>query len=182
MRAFAFSSLASILMLGLALQTATPPRHENPHAFPSTESETTVDCGGVVEYTETLFATISDHAEFSEYWRNGDYSTIQQQDPEDIQDIVDDGNALLEEMETMDVPETYKPGHAGIMELFGYDIGYITFMGIDASTVPNGETWDRGLALVLEGELGTSTACPDEIEEVGGFIFFPIDDLEDALE
>jgi hypothetical protein len=181
MRGIALSSLASIVMLSLALQTATPPHDEDPHAVPN-ESQTTDECAAIIEYTETLFATIDDHGVFSDFWLNGDFDTVQQQDRDDIRAIVEDGQALLEDLEKLDVPDVYQRGNDGIIVLFGYDIGYITFLGIDASTVPDLETWDRGLALVLAGELGAANKCPDEIEEVGGYIFFPIDELEDALE
>ena len=182
MRGIALTSLATIVMLTLALQPATPTREEDPHAVPNESQTTTSGCAAIVEYTETLFATIDDHGEFSDFWLNGDYGTVQQQDRDDIRAIVEDGQALLEDLEELDVPEVYQRGNDGIIVLFGYDIGYITFLGIDASTVPDLETWDRGLALVLAGELGAANKCPDEIDEVGGYIFFPIDDLEDALD
>ena len=176
----ALPGLASILVLSLALQTTTPPRTENPHADPET-TEQTAGCDGVVEYADMLFTTFGAHELFADFWANGQTIAIQQEDRAVIQEIVDDGRALLDELDVMTVPELYSSGHEGVMLLFDSEVDYVSFLGIDATTVPDLDQWNRGLALLLDGEISLFDSCPDEVEELGGYLFFPIDVIEDAL-
>ncbi|MGI8962968.1 MAG: hypothetical protein ACR2GI_00515 [Thermomicrobiales bacterium] len=176
----ALSGLASILVLSFSLQTAPPPRTEDPHVVPGTTRQVE-ECEGVVEYADVLFTTFDEHETFGDFWSNGDYDGIQEQDPDDVQAIVDDGLAFLEELDAMEVPALYSSGHEGLTLLFDADLDYVTFLGIDGSTVPDIGQWDRGLALLLDGEITLADACPDEVEALGGYLFFPIDVIEDAL-
>jgi hypothetical protein len=180
-RGVVFSGLATLMLLGITLQAATPPRSDDPHASPGSSLETSSGCDEVVEYGELLFSMLSDHEEFAEYWSNGNPDDLQSEDVDDVQAIVDDGQALLDEMQEVVVPELYVSGHEGIMLLYGYDVNTAAFFGVDTSEVPDFDQWNRGLALILAGELSIAKACPDEVEEVGGYIFIPVDVLEDIL-
>jgi hypothetical protein len=176
----ALSGIVSLLLLSFVAQTATPPRTEDPHSLP-TSTEQVAGCDGVVEYADVLFATLDEHQTFGNFWSSGDYDGIQAQDQADVQAIIDDGSAFLDELEAMDVPELYSSGHEGLSLLFDADLDYVIFLGIDGSTVPDIGQWDRGLALLLDGEITLFDTCPDEVEELGGYLFFPINVIEDAL-
>lgn len=177
---FALPGLASVLVLSFTLQTTTPPRTENPHDVPA-PTEQTAGCDGVLEYADLLFTTFSAHEEFADFWSNGDPDALQLQDREVLQGIVDDGRTLLDELDVMETPELYALGHEGLMLLFDSEIEWVYFEGIDATAVPDFDQWNRGLALLLDGEIALLESCPDEVEELGGHLFFPIDVIEEAL-
>jgi hypothetical protein len=181
MRALAYTGMVSFMLFTFVLQ-GTPPRTDDPHAIP-TQDDTVIGCEGIADYQQALYASLNDHEAFSDYWVNGPRETaeIQQMDTVEVEAIIDDGNALLDELRAMDVPNAYIPAHEGILVLFEHQVRTLTFLTVDASDVPSQEEWERGLALILNGELSTANACPDEIEEAGGFIFFPPDDIQDAL-
>jgi hypothetical protein len=181
MRALAYTGMVSFMLLTVALQ-GTPPRTDDPHATP-TEDDTVIGCEGIPDYRQALYGSLNDHETFSDYWVNGSRETsdIQQMDAADVEAIIDDGNALLDDLGAMDVPDAYGPAHEGILVLFEHQVRTLTFLTVDASDVPSQEEWERGLALILNGELRTANACPDEVDAAGGFIFFPPDDIEDVL-
>lgn len=181
MRGIVMSGLATVVILSLTMQPATPSPDDGSGGFPKEPHTTTASCDDLTRYTEDFYAILEDHSTYTDFWNSGDYDTIQQQDRADIQDIVDDGQAMLEDIEDLDVPEMYAPGQDGILMYFGSDVDYISFLGIDASVVPNFDEFDTSLAFILHGEILAAKTCPDEVEEAGGYIFLPIDDLEDAL-
>ncbi len=171
------SGLASILVLGILLQSGAPPRTGDPHADPDA-SVASGGCEDLVAYVETLFETLDEHPTFGEFWFAPDYDGIQQMERSDVEAIVDDGRALIDDMEAMAVPEPYLPGHEGIQLIFGADVDYVVFLGIDASSPPTPDERDHAFARLLQGELTVANACPDELEEVGGYIFFNPVDIE----
>lgn len=174
------SGLVSVLVLSFMLQTATPPRNDEPHTSP--DPSTSEGCDNLVAYVDELFTTLDDHPAFGEFWVAPDYDGIQQMDRADVEEIVDDGRALIEDMEAMEVPEPYAAGHDGLTQLFAADIDYVEFLGIDASTVPNLDQRERALALVLRGELTIAKFCPDELAEVGDYVFFDPAGLETVFD
>ena len=176
------SGLVSILVLSSTLQPATPPRTDDPHTDPDTSTSTSEGCEGVVDYVDELFATLDAHPAFGGFWVAPDYDGIQQMDRSDIEEIVDDGAALIEDLDAMSVPTPYAAGHDGLTQLFKADIDYVAFLGIDASTVPNFDQRERALALVLRGELTVAKACPEELSEVGDYVFYSPEDLETVFD
>lgn len=177
----ALSGLASAVVLGFMLQTGTPPRDEDPHADPKPVTATGT-CEDLPEYVETLFTTIEEHETFADFWIAPDYDGIQQMDQDDIEALVDDGTTLLADLEAMDVPAPYGPGHEGILLIFDSDVDYVTFLGLDASTVPDLGQWERGMALLLQGELTIANACPDELGQVGNFVFYDPEMIETVFD
>lgn len=175
---FGLSGLASILLLGVLLQTGTPPRADDPHAdeVPTTATGTCEDLG---DYVQTLFTTIEEHETFSDFWIAPDYDSIQQMDRAEVEAIVDDGETLLDDLAALTVPAAYGPGHDGIQIIFKADIDYVAFLGLDASSVPDLYARERGFARLLQGELMIAKACPEELAEIGDFVFiFDPDELE----
>ncbi len=178
---FGLSGLASVLVLGLMLQTATPPRTADPHADPDLTTASG-GCEDLVTYVETLFTTLDEHSTFADFWVTPDYDGIQQMDRAEVEAIVDDGRALIDDMDAMDVPEPYATGHDGLALLFDADIDYVAFLGLDASTVPDLDQTERGFALILRGELTVAKACPDELADIGDYVFYDPADLETVFD
>lgn len=183
MRGVVLPILASIAFLGLALQPATPPRDSDPHATPAPGAPVGPGCDLVVAYAEGLFGLLSSHEPYFDYFVSGDRNKIQAQGREANEEIVEEGRALLEEMAQLEPPGAYRAGHEGIRLLFDYDVDMVHFMGIDATDAPapDQEQRDRSFALLLEGELMVAKACPDEIEEIGGQVFLPVETLEEIV-
>jgi hypothetical protein len=181
-RTIAVTSLAMMLSLGVFRQESTPVPDDG-GKFGGGGASATVGCEGIADYQEALFGLLNDHDLFAEYWNNpSDTGELQAQDIDELQAVVDDGRALIEEMNALEVPETYAKGHEGITLLFDSELDVATFLGIDASDPIDYDQYDRGLALIFEGELLTTKACPDEMDEIGGYIFFTLESLEDYFQ
>lgn len=174
---FGLSGLAAVLVLGFMLQTGTPPRPEDPEAGTASQG-----CDGLADYVETLFTTLDEHPTFIEFWVAPDYDGIQQMDRDEVQGIVDDGAALLAELDAMEVPESYAPGHEGLHLVLGSDLAFVTFLGVDSSVVPALDQWESGMARILQGELLTAKSCPEELAEVGDYVFYDPASLETIFE
>jgi hypothetical protein len=178
---FGLSGMASVLVLGFLLQTGTPPRTNDPHADPE-EGIASVGCDGLVTYVETLFTTLDEHSTFTDFWVAPDYDGIQQMDRDEVQAIVDDGTALLADLDAMEVPESYEPGHEGLHLILDSDLDFVTFLGLDSSIVPALDQWEGGMARILQGELMTAKACPEELAAVGAYVFYDPASLETIFE
>lgn len=132
-------------------------------------------CELIGSYTEELYAIIDDSGAFAEFFYSDDeWNDI---DAGFAADIQADGEAMLEEMAAMEVPGAYATGHEGIITFFEFQIDVAHFFGVDTSVVPNLNLQDEAFSLINEGELTVAEACPDEIDDVGGFILIEPEDI-----
>lgn len=139
-------------------------------------------CEGLPDYVEGFNAVIDDHGEYFDFFINGDLDAVQSMDRDQLESLVTDGDELLDAMDELDVPGTYRIGHTGFRLLFSSIRDYVYFLGLDTSTVPNIFAYERGLQLIYEGELQAAAQCPDEVEEVGGYVHYDPATLGPALE
>lgn len=172
-------SMLMILVTGqLALQGTIHRPEEDLHR----EQGQSPGCEGLADYVDEFNAVIDNHAEYFDFFLNGDLDTVSSMDPADLEALVADGDELLNAMDELDVPGTYRIGHTGFRLLFSSVRDYIFFLGLDTSTVPNLFAYDRGLQLIYEGELQAAAQCPDEVEEVGGYVHYDPATLGPALD
>ena len=181
-RTIAVTSLAMMMSLGVFRQESSPVPDDG-GKFGGDNAASTVGCEGIADYQADLFDLFAEHELFADFWSSpSDTGDLQSQDIDELQATVDDGRAMIEDMNALDVPESYAKGHEGIMLLFDSELDVATFLGIDASEPIDYDQYDRGLALIFAGELLTTKVCPDEMDEVGGYIFFTLESLEEYFE
>jgi hypothetical protein len=177
--------LATILASSLIalLQTSTPPAIPgfDPHDIPPDAEVLRDSCRLLIPYREDLGATLDRHGRFMVFWNTGTDSDLRDMDDDEIQDIIDDGLAMIEDLESLDPPAVYADGHQGIIDRFGFEIDYIRFLGIDASIAPNINRVNASLQLLYDGETLAATTCPEEVDDAGGYIFVDPDDLADSV-
>lgn len=132
-------------------------------------------CELIRSYTRELFTLIDNSGAFAEFfYTSDDWNDIS---PEFAADVREDGEDLLADVAELEVPGAYARGHEGIVMFFELQISVAHFYGIDTSNVPNLNLQDEAFALINEGELAVAEACPDEIDEVGGFILLEPEEL-----
>jgi len=93
--------------------------------------------------------------------------------------ILKDIDTLVETLEGLDVPEVYADGNQGIVLLMGFFGDQVSFYGLDSTKVPKPADFDAAWQHIYDGETAAADACPSEIADVGGYIFYDPADLED---
>ncbi len=138
-------------------------------------------CGELLAYQEDLFSVFDDHDEFVEYWNTTSSRDARNLSVDDATGIVEDGEALVADLDGMDVPVVYAVAAEGITSYFQFEVDYLTFIAIDTSAAPDvGQSRDS-LVQMYEGEIATADACPDEVDEAGGYIWADPDTLADIV-
>jgi len=146
------------------------------------EQGQTPGCDGLANYVDAFNGTIADHGEYFDFFVSGDLDAVPSMEPEELESLVADGDEFLSAMDELDVPGTYRVGHGGFRLLFSSVRDYVYFLGLDTSTVPNIFAYDRGLQLIYEGELQAAAQCPDQVEDVGGYVHYDPATLGPELE
>ena len=174
--------LASSLLV--VLQPATPPATPefDPHEIPADPEELEDSCRLLLSYQEELHATLDGHGRFMAFWNTGRSADIQEMDGDELQEIIDDGRAMIEDLQALDPPAVYVDGHQGIIDRFDFEIDYVAFLGIDTSVAPSINRVDAALQLLYDGETLAAETCPEEVDDAGGFIFVDPADLKDSVE
>ena len=140
-------------------------------------------CALVEPYTNALYTAIDESDAFAEFFYSddefGDLTVAE------AEEIVADGNAMIEKLENLDVPAPYADAHEGILTFLKVNIDMARFYGIDTSVVPDLSAYDSATSAIYQGEIEIAEACPDEVDAVGGYVLFdprgfddgPVEDL-----
>lgn len=171
--------LATMLAAGSVVSaTAQVPKGSQRDA--ATPEVTTGDpgCELIDGYVRSLFTIIDDSGAFADFFFSdaewGDVSA------EFAGDVRADGDEMLADLRALDVPGAYAEGHEGILAFFELQIEFAHFYGIDTSVVPDLNAQTDAFTGIDAGEIAIAEACPDEIDEVGGYILLPpAEDLTD---
>jgi hypothetical protein len=168
----------------VVLQPATPPAIPgfDPHELPADTESLRASCRLLIPYQQDLRATFDRHGRFMAFWNTGTEADLRDMDNDDVQEIIDDGLAMVDDLEALDPPAVYAEGHLGVIDRFRFEIDYITFLGIDASIAPNINRVNASLQLLYDGETLAAETCPDEVDDAGGFIFVDPGQLVDSVE
>lgn len=160
--------------------TATPigpADNSTPVASPAATNDllanvTVAGCDAVGPYERLLWRNIGTSGAFADYFSSTD-------DPTDLTDevasqVVTDGETLLGELRTMEVPEAYLPGHEGIMRLIQSLLDEVNFYHVDSSVVPNLDARGEAIDMINGAETTVADACPDQVSQLqDGYIFLP---------
>lgn len=170
---------AAVLALVLVLWNAPvhaqrPDPHQGSVQVPDQSAATAVaspadaGCGLVVPYTHDLFAAIENSGAFADFFTSdagvGDISASE------AETIIRDGEALIESLKDLNVPPAYADAHAGILTVLQFRVDTARFFGLDTSKVPDIAGQDRAFNQIEAGETALAQACPEQVEQVGGYI------------
>lgn len=177
-----FAVLATAVLLATSLHTGQSggdiPQPDRDSLQPP---ESSTSCDGLLDHQEALFAVFADHGDFVDYWTSATARDARGMDIDEATSILEDGQALVAGLTDLDVPEVYAQANEGIVAYFQFQVDYLTFIVVDTSSPPDLDLAQQSLVLMYEGEIATADACPDEVDEAGGYIWVDPDDLADAV-
>jgi hypothetical protein len=177
-------SLTAILALLIALGSLTAGAQRPDHSGGRTplpgETGTPVaalECREVESYAADLEDVLEDERVFLEFvFSDLEFDEVP---VEDAEAIIEDGDELIASLSALEVPSPYLPAHEGIILFFQNVIDFTHFYTVDSSTVPDILGFETAMAGIYEGEVALAEACPDEVEEMGGYLFISPATLED---
>lgn len=130
-------------------------------------------CADLPGFVESFNATLEAHPTFTEFVFTGDIDTdtVQTLPPADVDALLEDGQATLDDFAELDVPPAYADGFTGLTLLFSVNRDFVNFLARDTSAIPEIFAFDRAIAYIYNGEREVIQKCPAEVEELGGYIF-----------
>lgn len=166
MRRILLAVVAVVLTFG-AFGTAVQARPEiDPHYTQGRDP----GCGLLPDYYDSINTVFEDHPDFTSYFVDR-VNLTQQLSDDEVEEIFANGEAFLEDFDTISPPAAYEQAHIGIRLLYDLQLQYLYFLTIDASSGVDVYQQDKAINLIVSGERGAAAQCPDEIDEFGGFIF-----------
>jgi hypothetical protein len=176
--------LALVISLG-ATADATAQRPD-PHQTTGDRPQATAvatpvsaGCELVEPYTNDLYTAIDESDAFADFfYSDADFGDLTAAEAEEI---VADGNAMIATLEDLDVPRPYAEAHEAIMTFLQISIDMARFYGIDSSIVPDLNAYDLATDAIYKGEIALASACPSEIDAVGGYILLDPASLDEEV-
>lgn len=173
--------IAAVLAMGTVTASAQRPGHgggtipaESGTPLASGEA---LGCDDLDAYIDELEDILDSPGPFMEFV----YSDLgfEELSSREARQIIEDGEAIVAELGEMDVPEPYQPGHDGIIGFLQVIIDYARFYSVDSSQVPDILAYDHAMMAIYDGEVAIAEACPDAVDDIGGYVFFDPATLED---
>jgi hypothetical protein len=180
--------LATSLATGTLAQGA-PPRpdsHGAPGGSPVPTASTPVasgdpGCDQVGNYYRDLSRALLRAKDFFDFLGD-DTIDVGDLTPEEGEKIVASGEALIDDLEELEAPGAYAGANTGIIQLMQVNVDLATFYAIDTSTVPDIAAYDEALVQIHDGEIALADACPDEVDDIGGYVFSDPREIEEDLD
>lgn len=172
--------LALLIALGSLTASAQRPDHGGGRSPVPGEMGTPVaalGCADVETYAADLEDVLDDDGAFIDFvFSDLDFEQVPRDDAEEI---ITHGEEIVATLEAMDVMPEYEPAHEGIILFFQNMIDFTRFYAFDSSSVPDILGFEKAMAGIYEGETALAEACPDEVDDLGGYIFIDPATLED---
>lgn len=173
------AAVSLLLALGMLTATAQRPDHGGGRS-PSPEAGTPVvaeGCSGIETYLQDLDGILAGEGPFIEFiFSNVEFEALTKQEAEAI---IEDGDAVITELDQLEVPDSYRSGHDGIVLFLQNMIDFVRFYGVDSSNVPDVFAYDDAMVAIYQGEVAIAETCPEAVENLGGYIFMDPATLED---
>lgn len=130
-------------------------------------------CADLPAFVDEFYAALEAHPTFTEFVFTGDIDTdtVQTLPDAEVDVLLEDGQATLDDFAALDVPPAYADGFTGLNLLFTVNRDFVNFLARDTSAIPEIFAFDRAIAFIYNGEREVVQKCPAEVEELGGFIF-----------
>lgn len=162
----------------IAFSVLAPAAGARPDGDPHYREGRAPHCGDLVPFAQGFNATFAAHPTFTQFVFTSDVRAVQSMPPDEVDALLEDGQAMLDELEALDVPPAYADGYTGVTLLFSVNRDFVNFLARDTSTVPEIFATDRAIAYIYHGEVEVAQKCPAEVEELGGFVFIDPINLE----
>lgn len=162
----------------IAITVVAPPAAARPDRDPHYLEGRAPRCADLPGFVADFNAALEDHPTFTEFVFTGDLGTVQTLPPADVDALLEDGQAMLDDLAALDVPPAYADGFAGLNLLFSVNRDFVNFLARDTSAIPEIFAFDRAIAYIYNGEREVIQKCPVEVEDLGGYIFIDPATLE----
>jgi hypothetical protein len=178
--------LATSLTIGaMSLQGVERPDPHRGAGGEGGQASTPVDAGSpgcdlVIDYYRDLNRALFRADDFFDFLadESADFEDLTAQDAERI---LESGGALIADLQDLQVPGAYAEGNEGIIALMQFNLDILSFYALDSSNVPNVNAFDDAMLQIYEGEIALVDACPDEVDEIGGYVMYDPAELEQDL-
>lgn len=130
-------------------------------------------CDLIEDYASSVNGALTNSGEFWDFLIG---PTVYNLSTSDAKGITADGEALIEELNGLDVPPAYAGAHEGLLAWMQFELDFVTFSSEDTSSPPNVNAQIDGFEAIYQGEENIAAACPDEIDAVGGYILLDPND------
>ena len=181
-RRWQVASWVMVVLVATGTFMSAGAQRPDPHTWITGSSAATAEasdagCDLVRGYARGLDSAFNDSPVFSEFLLDpaadfGDYTSAE------AEDIIRDGNALIESLQQLDVPPPYNDAHEAFIQIVQYELDEVRFLSVDTSIVPDIAAYESAFDTVTEGELELARACPAAVDAVGGFIILNPDTQE----
>lgn len=168
------AAIAAMIAISVAAPVAVARPDRDPHFYEGRAPH----CAELPGFVDGFNAALEDHPTFTEFVFTGDFDTVQALDDADVDVLLEDGQATLDDLAALDVPPAYADGFAGLTLLFSVNRDFVNFLARDTSAIPEVFAFDRAIAYIYNGEREVVQKCPAEVEELGGYIFIDPATLE----
>lgn len=170
------------LVAAIVLVAPTMAQRPNPHATPDADSATpaVVDCSAIQGYVGAVNEAFNSADAFIAFVVDEDVTWGM---PEaEAEEVIASGDAFLAELEALTPPVGYEDAHEAIMFIMRVNVEVAHFYAFDSSIVPDVNGQVDAWATVDEGERALASACPEEVEAIGGYVVFEPAPLPDDIE
>ncbi|MDQ3541484.1 MAG: hypothetical protein M3440_12435 [Chloroflexota bacterium] len=138
-------------------------------------------CADLPGFVADFNAALEAHPTFTEFVFTGDLGTVQTLPSADVDALLEEGQATLDDLAALDVPPAYADGFTGLNLLFSVNRDFVNFLARDTSAIPEIFAFDRAIAYIYNGEREVVQKCPGEVEDLGGYIFIDPATLEEDV-
>lgn len=167
MRRGAQATIAAMIAFSVLAPLAAARPDRDPHYYEGRAPH----CADLPAFVDDFNAALDDHPTFTGFVFTGDLNTVQTMDSANVDTLLEDGQATLDDLAALDVPPAYADGFTGLNLLFSVNRDFVNFLARDTSAVPEIFAYDRAFAYIYNGEIEVAQKCPAEVEELGGYIF-----------
>lgn len=163
----------------IAITVAAPAMAARPDRDPHYLEGRAPRCADLPGFVDKFNAVLEEHPTFTEFVFTGDLDTVQTLSTADVDTLLEDGQATLDDLAALDVPPAYADGFTGLNLLFSVNRDFVNFLARDTSAIPEIFAFDRAIAFIYNGEREVVQKCRAEVEELGGYIFIDPATLEE---
>jgi hypothetical protein len=178
MRKGMLAALAAAIACSVVLAAPAGVAAARPAGDPHFHEGRAPRCAGLSPFVDGFNAALEAHPTFTNFVFTGDFDTVQSLDSAEIDELLEDGQATLDELDALDVPPAYADGFAGLDLLFTVNHEFVNFLARDTSATPEVFAFDRAIRFLYYGEIEVADKCPAEVEALGGFVFIDPASLE----
>lgn len=170
------------LVVALVLVMPAAAQRPDPHATPEAPAGTPaiVDCSAIAGYSQAVNRAFSRADAFVAFIVDPDVTWGMPQD--EAEAAIASGTTFIEEISALAPPSGYEDAHDALIRMMEINLDVVDFYAFDSSVVPDvfaqDQTWDT----IYDGERALASACPEEVDAIGGYLVFRPEPLPEEIE